>query len=86
MRDHDVTALTGRELERARRDLAAGLALARPDSLIRAPIMARMHAIDAELARRAEGWPDKLPGCLSALILIGLAATRTNTLAITSST
>ena len=27
MRDHDVTALTGRELEQARRELAASLAL-----------------------------------------------------------
>jgi hypothetical protein len=29
MRDHDVTALTGRELEQARRELAASLAVAR---------------------------------------------------------
>jgi hypothetical protein len=32
MRDHDVTALTGRELEQARRELAASLALTRPGS------------------------------------------------------
>jgi hypothetical protein len=62
MRDHDVTALTGRELERARRELAASLALARPDSPICVPIMARMRAIDTELAQRSEGWPDELPG------------------------
>jgi hypothetical protein len=42
----------------ARRELAASLTLARPDSPIRAPIEARMFAIDAELAeriRRADG-------------------------------
>ena len=48
MRDHDVTALTGRELEQARRELAA-----RPDSTARIPIIARIHAIDTELATRA---------------------------------
>jgi hypothetical protein len=30
MREHDVTALTAAELEAARRELAASLALARP--------------------------------------------------------
>ena len=54
MRDHDVTALTGRELEQARRELAASLALARPGGFpARVPIIARMRAIDAELAARA---------------------------------
>jgi hypothetical protein len=53
MRDHDVTALTGRELEQARRDLAASLALARPDSPVRVPILAQMTAIDAEPADRS---------------------------------
>ena len=62
MRDHDVTALTGRELEVARRELAASLALARPGSPVRAPILAQMSAIDSELARRAAGRPDGLPG------------------------
>jgi hypothetical protein len=52
MRGHDVTALTTGELERARRELAACLALARPDSQVRAPILARMRAIDAEAAER----------------------------------
>ena len=52
MPDHDVTALTTGELERARRELAASLALARPDSNVRAPILARMRAIDAEVAER----------------------------------
>ena len=48
MRDHDVTALTAGGLERARRELAASLALARPDSPVRAPILARITAIDTE--------------------------------------
>ena len=53
MRDHDVTALTAAELNRARRELAASLALARPGSPIRAPIVARISAIDAELIGRS---------------------------------
>ena len=53
MRDYDVTALTDRELDRARRQLAVSLALARPESPTRAPILARIRAIDAELAGRA---------------------------------
>jgi hypothetical protein len=52
MRNHDVRRLTASELQRARRELAASLALARPDSPIRAPIEAHMSAIDAELAER----------------------------------
>ncbi len=52
MRDHDVSSLTAGELERARRELAASIALARPDSPIRAPIEAHMTAIDTELAER----------------------------------
>jgi hypothetical protein len=58
MREHDVSRLTAGELERARRELTASLTLARPDSPIRAPIMAHISAIDAELAeriRRSEG-------------------------------
>lgn len=62
MRDHDVTALTGRELELARRELAASLALARPGSPVREPILAQMAAIDTELARRARGRRGELPG------------------------
>ena len=50
MRKHDVAALTATELEAARRELAASLALARPGSPVRVPIQARMAAIDAELA------------------------------------
>jgi hypothetical protein len=48
-----VTALTGRELEQARRELAASLALARPDSTARISIIARIRAIDTELATPA---------------------------------
>jgi hypothetical protein len=54
MRDHDVRRLTAGELERARRDLAVSLALVRPDSPTRVPIMAQMAAIDAQLADHAE--------------------------------
>jgi hypothetical protein len=61
MREHDVTALTAAELEAARRELAASLALARPGSPVRAVIRARMAAIDAELAGRATARPG-LPG------------------------
>ena len=51
-RPHDVSGLTAAELERARRELAASLALARPGSMTGVPILARISAIDAELARR----------------------------------
>ena len=53
MRDYDVTALTGHELEVARRELAASLTLARPDSAVRGPILARLSAVTVELDRRA---------------------------------
>lgn len=52
MRDHDMTILTAAELEHARRELAASLALARPGSPIRAPILTCISASDAELAVR----------------------------------
>ena len=52
MRDHDVTMLTAAELDRARRELAASLVLARLGSPVRVPILARISAIDAELAVR----------------------------------
>jgi hypothetical protein len=51
-RPHDVSGLTDAELERARRDLQVSLALAFPGSPVRAPILAEMTAIDAELAAR----------------------------------
>jgi len=57
MREHDVTALSAAELEAARRELAASLALTRPGS----PVRTRMAAIDAELAGRAAARPG-LPG------------------------
>jgi len=52
VRDHDVSGLTMSELERARRELAASLALARPGSPSGVPTLAHISAIDAELARR----------------------------------
>ena len=54
-REHDVSTLTGPELERARRDLQISLALARPGSPVREPILAQMSAIDAALAARPDG-------------------------------
>jgi hypothetical protein len=47
-----VSGLTAGELERARRELRASLALVRPDSPARVPIMAQMSAIDTELDAR----------------------------------
>lgn len=55
IRSHDVGGLTAGELERARRELQASLALARPDSPARVPILAHLSAIDAELAARGAG-------------------------------
>jgi hypothetical protein len=57
MREYDVAALTAAELEAARREPAASLALARPGSPARVPIQARLAAIDAELAGRAAARP-----------------------------
>jgi hypothetical protein len=54
VRDHDVTALSASELDRARRELSASLALIRPDSPARVPIMAQLSAIDARLAEQGE--------------------------------
>jgi hypothetical protein len=62
VREHDVTALTLARLERARRELVASLALARPNSPACVPIQAQLTAIDAELARRAATQPDESPG------------------------
>jgi hypothetical protein len=56
---HDVTALTATELDRAKRELAASLALARPDSPVRVPILARLAAIDTELATRTGSVPNR---------------------------
>jgi hypothetical protein len=49
-RPHDVSGLTASELERARRELEASLALARPGSMISVPIMAQIRAIGAALS------------------------------------
>jgi hypothetical protein len=62
MRDHDVTALTLGELEQARRELAASLALARPGSPVRVPILEHIGAIDRELAARTTIGPDDRHG------------------------
>ena len=51
-RPRDVSGLTTGELERTRRELAANLAMVRPDSPARGPILAHISAIDTELARR----------------------------------
>lgn len=55
IRPHDAGGLTAGELERTRRELQASLALARPDSPARVPILAYLSAIDAELAGRGTG-------------------------------
>ena len=60
MREHDVASQSAAELEAARRELAASLALARPGSPVRGPIQARMAAIEAELAGRAAARPGLL--------------------------
>ena len=57
MRDHAASHLTDRELEHARRELTASLAVSRPGSPVRAPIQAQLTAIAAELAKRTEGTP-----------------------------
>ena len=51
-RDHVVSHLSDGELGRVKRELAASLALARPDSPARVPIEAQLSAIDAEVAER----------------------------------
>jgi hypothetical protein len=52
-----VSTLTLGELERARRELSAALALARPGSPAQVPIRAHLAAIAAELASRADQHP-----------------------------
>jgi hypothetical protein len=52
-RPPEVTGQSSGELERIGRDLRASLALARPDSPARGPILAHLHAIDVELAQRS---------------------------------
>ena len=50
---HDVSGLTGDQLDRARRDLQISLALACPGSPVHVSILAEMTAIDTELAGAA---------------------------------
>lgn len=55
----EVHGRSAAELERARRDLAATMALATPGSAVRVLATARITAIDAELARRPDsGQPE----------------------------
>jgi len=54
-RSHDVSGLTDAELERARRDLQASLALARPGSTACVPMLAQLSAVESELAERSAG-------------------------------
>jgi hypothetical protein len=56
-RAHDVTGLSSGDLERVRRELTASLALTRPGSPARVPILAQMSAIDTELSERAAERP-----------------------------
>ena len=59
-RPPEVRALTSGELERTQRELAASLALTRPDSLARGPILTHLAAITAELdQRRTAGTDDR---------------------------
>jgi hypothetical protein len=59
-RSPDVSGLTSGELERTRRELPASLALARPGSPMRGPILAHLSAIDTELGRRSADPPRPL--------------------------
>jgi len=52
MRSHNVSDLTASELERARRELAASLALSRAGSPVRLPTETQLRAIDAEMFSR----------------------------------
>lgn len=52
MRDHDVSTMTAEELEHARRELAASLALLRPGSPARVPIENQLRAIDSADGQR----------------------------------
>jgi hypothetical protein len=53
VRDYSVQGMPASDLERARREPAASLALARPGSPVRVPIEAQLGAIDSALAERA---------------------------------
>jgi hypothetical protein len=51
-RPHDISGLTADELDRARRELRASLALTKEGSPALVPIVARLDAVEAELAQR----------------------------------
>jgi hypothetical protein len=55
IRPHDAGGLTAGELGRGSRDLQVNLALARPDSPARVPILAHLSAIEADLTGRDAG-------------------------------
>ncbi len=61
MREHDVTGLTARQLERARRELAGQPGPDQTGLPARVPILAQMNAIDTELAGRTGERPEDLP-------------------------
>ncbi len=52
-RPRDVSGLTAGELAQTRRELRASLALTRPDSPVRVPILTQLSAVETELAERA---------------------------------
>jgi len=77
MREHDVTALTAAELEAARRELAASLALARPGSPVRAdPGPHGRHRRRTVRTDRLPARVTRLPACpASAGRVLGLRKT-----------
>jgi hypothetical protein len=62
----DVTGLTSGELDRTRRELQASLALARPGSPMRGPILAYLRTIETELTGRTARQPGQSPASPSA--------------------
>jgi hypothetical protein len=64
-RPHDVTGLTTPELDRARRELAASLALSRPGSPARDVIAAHIAVVDTERAQRPGAGQAGRPGSTS---------------------
>jgi hypothetical protein len=52
VRDHDVSHLSVADLERARRELSASLALARPNAPSAVPAAIQLSAVENELTAR----------------------------------
>jgi hypothetical protein len=52
MREHDVSHMMVADLERARRELSASLALARPDAPSTVPAAIQLGAVESELSTR----------------------------------